>query len=124
MGFPFNKGYFNLNNSTKLYIHFSGMEILHIHKTKIMDLKTKYDDLAGGEANKGKKAGVESTNTKSENANVGTGPSPDINNGGVEGAPTQPKEHTGKLTEMGGGTGGTSGLPDASEGNDNTGGHE
>ena len=51
--------------------------------------------------------------------NVGTGPSDNIDNGGGAEA-RQPKEHTGKDTEMGGATGGTSGLGDASEGNDNT----
>jgi hypothetical protein len=86
-----------------------------------MDLNTKYDDLAGGEENKGKKAGVEKTFSKDPNANVGTGPAPAIADGGTEGEAKQPKEHTGKLTDMGGGTGGTPGLPDASEGNDNTG---
>ena len=55
--------------------------------------------------------------------NVGTGPSRSIPDGGTEGEAKQPKERTGKDSEMGGATGGTSGLPDASEGNDNTGGH-
>jgi len=88
-----------------------------------MDLNTKYDDLNKGEENKGKKAGVESTFSKDPNANVGTGPAPDIAAGGTEGEAKQPKEHTGKLTDMGGATGGAEGLPAASEGNDNTGGH-
>ena len=86
-----------------------------------MDLKTKYDDLAGGEENKGKKAGVEKTFSKDPSANVGTGPAPAIADGGTEGEAKQPKERTGNLTDMGGATGGTPGLPDASEGNDNTG---
>jgi len=89
-----------------------------------MKLDTKYEDLAGGEENKGKKAGVESTFTKDPSANVGTGPAPNIADGGAEGEEKQPKENTGNLTEMGGATGGTTGLGDASEGNDNTGGHE
>lgn len=88
-----------------------------------MDLNTKYEDLAGGEDNKGKKAGVESTFSKDGSANVGTGPAPHIADGGVEGEAKQPKENTGNQTGMGGATGGTAGLPDASEGNDNTGGH-
>ncbi len=88
-----------------------------------MNLDTKYDDLTNPEE-KGKKAGLESTASKGAVPNVGTGPAPDIANGGVEGEAKQPKEHTGNLTGMGGATGGTSGLPDASEGNDNTGGHE
>jgi hypothetical protein len=88
-----------------------------------MDLNTKYDDLGKGAEDKGKKSGVESTFSKDPNANVGTGPSPDIAAGGTEGEAKQPKESTGNLTDMGGATGGTAGLPDASEGNDNTGGH-
>lgn len=84
-----------------------------------MKLDTKYDDLAG-EENKGKKAGVEKTFSKDPNANVGTGPA-SIADGGTEGEEKQPKESTGDLTDMGGATGGTAGLPDASEGNDNTG---
>ena len=87
-----------------------------------MDLNTKYDDL-GEEDNKNKKAGLENTASKGKVPNVGTGPAPFINDGGVEGEAKQPKEHTGNMTGMGGATGGTSGLPDASEGNDNTGGH-
>ena len=86
-----------------------------------MKLDTKYDDFAGGEENKGKKAGVEKTFSKDPDANVGTGPAPVIADGGTAGEAKQPKEHTGKLTDMGGATGGTAGLPDASEGNDNTG---
>ncbi|MDQ6812676.1 MAG: hypothetical protein M3040_02885 [Bacteroidota bacterium] len=89
-----------------------------------MDLNTKYDDLAGGEENKGKKAGVEKTFSKDANANVGTGPAPDIADGGTAGEAKQPKENTGNQTNMGGATGGTSGLADASEGNDNTAGHQ
>ena len=88
-----------------------------------MDLNTKYDELAGAEE-KGKKAGVEKTFSKDANANVGTGPSPHIADGGTDGEAKQPKENTGNQTNMGGATGGTSGLPDASEGNDNTGGHD
>jgi hypothetical protein len=89
-----------------------------------MKLDTKYEDLAGGEENKGKKAGVEKTFSKDPNANVGTGPAPNIADGGTEGEAKQPKENTGNQTTMGGATGGKSGLGDASEGNDNTGGHE
>ena len=59
------------------------------------------------------------TFSKGKTPNVGTGPSDNFNNGGG-GEAKQPKEHTGKDTEMGGATGGTSGLGDASEGNDNT----
>jgi len=88
-----------------------------------MDLNTKYDNPTGGEQEKGKKAGVEKTFSKDPNANVGTGPGPAIRDGGTEGEAKQSKEHTGKQTDMGGATGGTSGLPDASDGNDNTGGH-
>jgi hypothetical protein len=88
-----------------------------------MDLNTKYSDLAGGEENKGKKTGVESTHSKDPNANVGTGPAPAIADGGTAGEAKQPKENTGVQTGMGGATGGTPGMPDASEGNDNTGGH-
>jgi hypothetical protein len=67
------------------------------------------------------KAAIEKTASDGNTPNVGAGPvsEGDINNGGSGGA-TQPKEHTGKQTEMGGATGGTPGLPDASEGNDNT----
>lgn len=85
-----------------------------------MNLDTKYEDLAGGEENKGKKAGVESTFSKDHNANVGTGPSPNIADGGTEGEAKQPKENTGNQASMGGATGGISGLADASQGNDNT----
>ena len=84
-----------------------------------MKLDTKYDDLAGEES-KGKKAGVEKTFSKDPDANVGTGPAT-IADGGTEGEEKQPKENTGELTDMGGATGGNAGLPDASEGNDNTG---
>lgn len=99
-------------------------ENFEIHlKPIVMHLNTKYEDLSGGEENKGKKSGVESTFSKDANANVGTGPAPDIADGGVAGEAKQPKENTGNLTDMGGATGGTSGLKDASEGNDNTGGH-
>jgi hypothetical protein len=73
--------------------------------------------------NKNNKAGVESTFSKDENANVGTGPSPKIADGGTEGEAKQPKENTGNQTNMGGATGGTPKSGDASEGNDNTGGH-
>lgn len=103
---------------------FSGTEILLIFKTTVMDIETKHGELTENESNNGKKAGVDHTFTKSDDANVGTGPSPNISDGGPEGAQKQPKEHTGKSTEMGGGSGGTSGLPDVSKGNDNTGGQE
>lgn len=71
--------------------------------------------------NQSNKAGVESTFSKDENANVGTGPAKSIPDGGVEGEAKQPKENTGNMTNMGGATGGTPKSPDASEGNDNTG---
>ena len=100
------------------------MEILLVDKIYFMDLNTKYEDLSGGEENKGKKAGVEKTFSKDANANVGTGPAPDIADGGTPGEAKQPKENTGNETTMGGADGGTHGLGDASEGNDNTGGHE
>lgn len=91
-------------------------------KLIIMDLATKYDDLADREENKGKKEGVEKTPSKDRNANVGAGPVSKVADGGTEGEAKQPKEHTGKTTDMGGATGGTPGLQDASKGNDNTGG--
>ncbi len=53
-------------------------------------------------------------------SSVGAGPVKSVDDGGKEGEAKQPKERTGKLTNMGGATGGTPGLPDASEGNDNT----
>jgi hypothetical protein len=86
-----------------------------------LNLNTKYDDLAGEEANSGKKAGVDKTHSKDPSANVGTGPAPAIADGGVEGEEKQPKERTGQDTDMGGATGGTAKLPDVSEGNNNTG---
>ena len=89
-----------------------------------MNLETKYDDLAGGEENKGKKAGVEKTFSKDANANVGTGPAPDIADGGTAGEAKQAKENTGNDTQMGGASSGNPGLADVSEGNDNTGGHD
>jgi hypothetical protein len=55
-----------------------------------MDLNTKYSDLAGGEENKGKKTGVESTHSKDPNANVGTGPAPAIADGGTAGEAKRP----------------------------------
>jgi hypothetical protein len=64
---------------------------------------------------------VESTSTEGKKPNVGSGPVASVPDGGVEGEAKQPKENTGNLTDMGGATGGTSKLPDASEGNDNTG---
>lgn len=85
-----------------------------------MKLDTKYDELAN-EENKEKKQGLESTASTGDTPNVGTGPVKSVADGGVEGEAKQPKEQTGKLTDMGGFTGGTPGLPDASEGNDNTG---
>jgi hypothetical protein len=64
---------------------------------------------------------VEKTASDGKEPNVGSGPvaSDRINSGGG-GEARQPKEHTGKETEMGGATGGTEGLGDRSEGNDNT----
>ncbi len=85
-----------------------------------MKLDTKYDDLAG-EDPKGKKAGLENTASKGEVSNVGTGPVSSIADGGAEGEDKQAKESTGNATNMGGATGGTPGLPNASEGNDVTG---
>jgi len=85
-----------------------------------MKLDTKYDDLADDES-KGKKAGLENTASKGAVPNVGTGPVKSVADGGADGEAKQPREHTGQLTEMGGDTGGTPGLPDSSEGNDNSG---
>ncbi|MDB5247660.1 MAG: hypothetical protein JWQ40_2054 [Segetibacter sp.] len=64
---------------------------------------------------------VEKTASDGKTPNVGSGPVASVADGGVEGEAKQPKENTGNLTNMGGATGGTAGLPDASEGNDNTG---
>ena len=85
-----------------------------------MNTETKYDDLED-EENKGKKAGLEKTASKGTVPNVGSGPVASVADGGVEGEDKQPKEQTGKSATMGGATGGTNNLPDASEGNDNTG---
>ena len=57
-----------------------------------------------------KTAGLESTHTKGNVPNVGTGPAPAIADGGIPGEEKQPKENTGNMTEMGGATGGTSEL--------------
>jgi hypothetical protein len=67
-----------------------------------------------------KKQSTESTGEEGKASNVGAGPVKSVPDGGKEGEAKQPKERTGKLTDMGGATGGTPGLPDASEGNDNT----
>ena len=67
-----------------------------------------------------KKHLTESTFSHGKTPNVGAGPVSSVNDGGKEGEAKQPKERTGKQTDMGGATGGTPGLPDASEGNDNT----
>ncbi len=65
---------------------------------------------------------AEKTASNGEAPNVGSGPiEQDLINTGGHGEGKQRKEHTGKLTEMGGATGDTPGLGDASEGNDNTG---
>ena len=65
---------------------------------------------------------IEKTATDGKAPNVGAGPvGSDLIADGGHGEAKQPKEHTGKNTEMGGATGGTPGLGDASEGNDNTG---
>lgn len=85
-----------------------------------MNIDTKYEDLNTGE-NDGKKSGLEKTVSKGAVPNVGSGPVASVADGGVEGEDKQPKEQTGKSTNMGGATGGTSGLADASQGNDNTG---
>lgn len=55
-------------------------------------------------------AGLESTHSKGTVPNVGTGPSKQIADGGHDGEEKQPKENTGNMTEMGGSTGGSSGL--------------
>jgi hypothetical protein len=62
----------------------------------------------------------ESTASDGNTPDVGAGPVADeaINSGGHGGA-KQRKEHTGNDTAMGGGTGGTPGKGDASEGNSN-----
>ena len=67
------------------------------------------------------KAAIEKTASNGKTPNVGSGPvsENDINSGG-NGGDKQPKEHTGQGAEMGGATGGTPGLRDASKGNDNT----
>ena len=63
---------------------------------------------------------AESKVSEGKTADVGSGPVASVNDGGKKGEAKQPKEHTGKLTDMGGATGGTPGMPDAGEGNDNT----
>lgn len=88
------------------------MEILSFIKRYYMDNQDKESQ---------KKHAVESTASDAKAKNVGAGPVKSVADGGVEGEAKQPKEHTGKSTDMGGATGGTPGLPDASEGNDNTG---
>jgi hypothetical protein len=66
--------------------------------------------------------GSKETGGKDKAPGLGAGPvSSDLINDGGHGGEKQRKEHTGKNTEMGGATGGTAGLGDASEGNDNTG---
>jgi len=67
-----------------------------------------------------KNPSAENTADNIKPSNVGAGPVKSVDDGGKEGEAKQPKERTGKLTNMGGATGGTPGLPDASEGNDNT----
>lgn len=52
------------------------------------------------------KAGLDSTHSKGNVPNVGTGPATSIPDGGQEGEEKQPKENTGNMTEMGGATGG------------------
>lgn len=97
------------------------MEISVNYKIYFMNLYTKYYHMADDNENKGKKAGVESTFSKDPDANVGTGPSPNIADGGVEGEAKQPKENTGNSTSMGGASGGISGLADvSSDSNDNS----
>lgn len=64
--------------------------------------------------------GAENT-PEAKKPNVGSGPVKEVHDGGVKGETKQPKEHTGKDTEMGGATGGTHNMGNASEGNDNTG---
>src|SRR3954465_2435278 len=90
-----------------------------INKCYFMKPDTKYSDFDN--ENKGQKAGLDSTVAKGSAPNVGTGPVTSVSDGGIEGEDKQPKEQTGQSTDMGGASGGTSGLPDASEGNDNTG---
>ncbi len=65
---------------------------------------------------------IEKTANDGKEPNVRAGPiKADLIADGGHGEAKQSKEHTGKDTEMGGATGGTQGLGDASEGNDNTG---
>jgi hypothetical protein len=70
--------------------------------------------------NSQKDSSAENTADTNKPSNVGAGPVKSVDDGGKEGEAKQPKERTGKSTNMGGATGGTSGLADASEGNDNT----
>ncbi len=63
----------------------------------------------------------ETDNTGKTEKSLGAGPVKNVPDGGVDGETKQPKEHTGKQTEMGGSTGGTTGLADKGKGNDNTG---
>lgn len=67
-----------------------------------------------------KKQSIESTGEEGKASNVGAGPVESVPDGGKEGEAKQPKERTGKSTNMGGATGGTPGVHDASEGNGNT----
>lgn len=94
------------------------------HKNLITISKQKESAMANNENEKNETkdtSGIEKTATGGKAPNIGAGPvqSEFIEDGG-HGEAKQPKEHTGKDTEMGGATGGTSGLGDASEGNDNT----
>ncbi len=67
-------------------------------------------------------SGVNSENQQvTKKPDVGAGPVKSVPDGGQEGEAKQPKEHTGKETEMGGSTGGNESQSDANVGNDNTG---
>lgn len=87
-----------------------GMEILLLLKNIYMDSIQE----------SGKNHVTENPVSEVKASNVGAGPVASVDDGGKEGEAKQPKEHTGKLTAMGGATGGTPGMPDAGEGNDNT----
>jgi hypothetical protein len=62
---------------------------------------------------------VENIGMPEDGKNKGASPV-DINDGGMEGEPKQPKEHTGNMTGMGGDTEtAATRIPDDSEGNSN-----
>ncbi len=67
-------------------------------------------------------SGIEKTAKDGKVPNVGAGPiTSDLMRTATWRSKAKYREHTGKDTEMGGATGGTPGVGDASEGNDNTG---